>query len=396
MMDELKLNKLAYFLVFAVEAVLVAAFFLLFIEINYSYSTTSAFGKIDITNVYVNLDRTSPEQMDSFWENEDESIKKARELYDYATKGRTKYSYWEYEIGTLANGKQIFQATTDKYFFDLYSINVATGRNLYDAAERKNDITPVVIGADLTEKYQLGDVIEMNDPNTNAYTTENVKYEIVGILPKGTTYPAPYNIGVRHSLDDRMFRPLDADALNDFANLNMAISSLVIKTDNETDLRQIEQFSNDLNLLHMGFEKVSDNLATFVERGKENTQICILIILAFITLTVLAGGIAIYTVTRKKLPIYIARMQDEFSVKKLCLNVFSVLCVISAVLLLLSVLCVMLLGSLLSFSSYYDFSVNPLINVLSYTFAAVTLLAINAAIALIPYVKLRGVGLTSA
>ncbi|MDR1033221.1 MAG: hypothetical protein LBL41_00365 [Bifidobacteriaceae bacterium] len=390
MLNELRLNKKVYFSVFIVEAVLLALFSALFAEVSYTNSTLSAIEEIDDTNVYVNFDCTLSEQLDSLFENDTESIKRGKELYNYVAKGRTKYSYWDYPVGTLANGKPFFQATTDKYFFDLYGIKVAVGQNLYDVTETKSGSIPVVVGADLTEKYQLHDVFEMEDPNTG----KGVKYEVVGILPKGTTYPAVYNIGMKNSVDDKMFRPLDVEALNEIGNLVMSIASLVVFANNETDLRKIEQLSKDLNFLDMSFEKISDNTVIFLQEGKETMQIYALIIIALIILAVLIGGIAIYIAIKKKLNVYIVQITAGLSLKKLCLNIFFALFAVNVVLIILS-LAFSALSALLSdtsaFNSYY-FSSSTL-NVYYYAIISLVFLFIDAIISLIPYLKLRNADL---
>jgi hypothetical protein len=393
MLNELRLNKKVYFSVFVIEAILLAMFAALFTEINYTITTLSAFEEIDDTNVYVNLDRTPPERINDLVENEAESIKKARELYDYIAKDRTKYSYWDYEIGTLSNGKTYFQATTDKYFFDLYEIKVYWGQNLYDVSETKDGVVPVVIGADLMGEYQLNEVFEMEDPNTG----KNVKYEVVGILPSLTTYPSPYSIGMKYTVDDKIFRPLDAEALNEFGILDMSIGSLVVSTDNEADLRKIEQLSKDLNLFDMGFEKVSDNTAIFLQEGKETMQIYALIIIALIILAVLIGGIFIYSAMKKKINVYIMQMTAGLSLKKLCLNIFSALFAVNVVLLMLSVVISAFSAQLVDLSTintyYFD---NSVFSILSYAFILLLFLLIDAIITLIAYIRLRNANLLNA
>jgi hypothetical protein len=264
----------------------------------------------------VNKDKTPGEKIDKMWQNESVSVKKAKELYRYISKNYVKYSFFDYQINS-DDGKKLYDyVTTDKAFFDLYGLKVSVGQNFTTSTDSNGSITPVVIGSDLAQKYNLNEVFSLDNPNTGV----NEKYRVIGILQKGLSYPSPYNIGDTLSVDNKLFTILTNNDLNEFANLDMAISSLVIFANNNTDVQKIETLSSKLNLFNMHFEKITDNTDAFLAGTKRGMQIYLIICIALCLIMLAVGILSIYFSIKNRLNEYLVKFVTGLSIKKIILS----------------------------------------------------------------------------
>lgn len=193
-LDIIDLNKnKKHFLFITIEKIFIL--FLLYIMILDSakvYSGILRINRLDGTNIYANADSTSDQQISELF-NDPEAVQRANELYNYIDKNFINYSYWEYESPNTYNGNYVFQATTDKYFFELYNIDVFEGRNFCDGdfENGNNSLVPVIVGYGLKNKYKIGETYTEIDLNTG----KQWNFEVVGVLKRNQTYPSLFTMG---------------------------------------------------------------------------------------------------------------------------------------------------------------------------------------------------------
>ncbi|MDR3215777.1 MAG: ABC transporter permease, partial [Bacilli bacterium] len=171
---------------------------------------------IDQNNIYINHDMTSDEKIDQLFSNEKESIIKCKELYHFISNNFKKYSFYSYSTDLVVNDNEILLTSTDKYFFDIYSIKVENGRN-FNLSDYKNTntIIPVIIGYNVSNKYKLNDNFRIIDPNTNL----KKEFKVIGVLNKNSNYTNFDVIGQKNSLDDMIIKIIDEKDLNSLATL---------------------------------------------------------------------------------------------------------------------------------------------------------------------------------
>jgi len=194
----------------------------------------------------------------------------------------------------------IQQYCADRKLFDMLDIKCSSG-NVYDN-ENINSEVPMVVGYKLRNIYKLGENYEM----FNYSSDEVMTVKIVGLLEPGSTIPSLYNIGSSLNLDYAVFMPISNNLINNFANLDMAINSTVIFTDDETNLLNISKKSAELNLFSMQYNSIQSNIDGYLEYLNEKLQSRIMTI----------GIISVFSIGSMILNLFtlISRKRKEFSI----------------------------------------------------------------------------------
>lgn len=249
---------------------------------------------------YINRDATSNGKVDALIADQDNSIPKLKELYQYIINNSKfdKYSKWEYTTLKSINDNPIIQSTANKMFFDIYDIKVIEGR-MFNNSDFTNDlkVIPIVVGYDLKDVYKLGETYFEIDPATN----NKVTYEVIGVLEHNSSYPSLVDIGQELDLNYTFFQPLNMQILNDFGSIDMAISSTVVFTNNESDVTAIEQKSVELGLFSMNYRPIQERIDEFLGyfRKKMIYQISIAIMVLLFASTSMALNLT--TIITKKM-----------------------------------------------------------------------------------------------
>ncbi len=265
--------------------------------------------KLRDNKAYINRDTTSNGKIDALIADEKDSVPKLKELYSYIVNNdkTNKYSKFEYQTSEEIEGNTIVQATANKMFFDIYDIKVIEGRMFNESDFTNNlEITPIIVGYNLKERYKIGQTYLEKDLDTN----KEVTYKVVGILEYNSSYPSFVDIGKETELNYTFFKPLNLNLLNEFSSMDMAISSTVIFTNNEKEVRSIEEKSAELGLFSMEYRPIQQDINNYLKYFHK--KITYQIFIAFIVLFFAATSMALNLTTM------ISKNIKEFSIHMIC------------------------------------------------------------------------------
>ena len=237
--------------------------------------------RLDGEHMFVNLDSTSDDHV-SYLSDRDDSIPAMRNLLDDARSHEGTFSYWEYPDEDLENGSTHFAATTDLNFFETYGLRLKEGTLDHFSPDGAVSPQPIVVGARVADLHPLGSQWSSTDYDDGS----SVEYKTVAVLEANQSVPSLTDLGRGMSTDERYFKALDADALNDFPNLDMALGSLVIHSEDDRVPESIAQKSRDLGLFDMNFATVDELVDEYFEQARYSISLRAALLLGF-------GGVAL-------------------------------------------------------------------------------------------------------
>lgn len=249
------------------------------------------------SGAYINSDSTNDDQMQRLFESEEESTQKAQELYHYikqqeACKSFSCFSY----CAQLNSGLYVDQYYTETELFENFAIRFIEGEGNLEYREGSSDPIPLIVGYDLRKEYKLGQTYKEND----FVTGEPLKYKVVGILEQNSTIPSLYNIGETVSLDQAFIQPILERDLADLATLDMAISSTIIFTQDQTILDDFVLKSSELDLFELNYSTIEENIRDYAEKAMEEMKWLILIIAIMLAFTGLSLIVSLNNLFEKK------------------------------------------------------------------------------------------------
>ncbi|MCY6960463.1 ABC transporter permease [Clostridium brassicae] len=265
--------------------------------------------KLKDNKAYVNRDATSNGKIDSLIADERNSVPKLKELYSYIINNNitNTYSKFEYQTSEQIEGNTIVQATANKMFFDIYDIKAVEGRMFNESDFIGNSkIIPVVVGYNLKDRYKLGEIYLERDLDTN----KDINYKVIGIIEYNSSYPSLGDIGKETELNYTFFKPLNINLINNFSSMDMAISSTVVFTNNEKEVRAIEEKSVELGLFSMKYRPIQEDINKYLDYFHK--KITYQIFIAFIVLFFAATSMALNLTTM------ISKNIREFSIHMIC------------------------------------------------------------------------------
>lgn len=236
---------------------------------------------LDHQHVFVNLDSTSDAHVSDLADT-DTSLPAMKKLLEYARSRGNTCSYWEYADETFEDGSSSFAATTDRKFFDTYGLRVQEGTLDHFSPDEEISPEPVVVGARVADLHPLGSEWSSTDYDDGS----PVRYKTVAVLEANQSVPSLTDLGRGMSTDERYFKALDADALNDFPTLDMALGSLVIHSEDARFPDSIAQKSQDLGLFDMNFATVDELVDDYFEQARYSSSLRAALLLGF-------GGVAL-------------------------------------------------------------------------------------------------------
>ena len=258
--------------------------------------------RLDHEHMFVNLDSTSDDHLARL-PDQPGAVSAMKELLNHAISSENAFSYWEYEDETFDDGSFSFAATTTPEFFQTYGLRVKEGT--LDALGRRpaHDPEPVAVGSRVAELHPLGSRWSSTDFDHGM----PIEYETVAVLEPRQNVPSLTDIGRGTSVDDRYFRALDADALDTFPALDMAIGSLVVHSADAQFPQSISQMSQELGLFEMNFATVDELVDEYFDQARYASSLRAALLFGF-------GGVAtVLTVTdclataRRNAPSFSAR-----------------------------------------------------------------------------------------
>lgn len=207
---------------------------------------------------FVLRDSTSDSQIAKIFDNEERMFEKLEGIFDYLEANNVKYMLnWHYKDAS-PNGTTIYEYTVNQEFLDLNNIQVCEGRlfNDEDYTISGNQV-PVLVGKDLQEEYQLGQIFTYRDEDLG----EDCTAKVVGILDEHATR---LNIGFfeKESLNHAILKPFSKKMFlkgKNMASLDMALNRMVFFTNTKT-ADQIAKYIEKTKTFSMRPETVEDLL----------------------------------------------------------------------------------------------------------------------------------------
>ena len=249
------------------------------------------------SGAYINSDSTSDDQIQRLFETEEESTTKAQELYHYIKQQEAckSFSYFSYSA-QLNSGLYVDQYYTETELFENFAIRFIEGEGNLEYREGSSDPIPLIVGYDLRKEYKLGQTYKEND----FVTGEPLKYKVVGILEQNSTIPSLYNIGETVSLDRAFIQPILERDLADLATLDMAISSTIIFTQDQTILDDFVLKSSELDLFELNYSTIEESIRDYAEKAMDEMKWLILIIAIMLAFTGLSLIVSLNNLFEKK------------------------------------------------------------------------------------------------
>lgn len=265
--------------------------------------------KLKDNKAFVNRDATSNGKIDALIADEKNSIPKLKELYSYIVNNdkTSSYSKFEYETAEKIQGNTIIQSTANKRFFESYDIKVIEGTMFNESDFTSNsDIIPIVVGYNLKDRYKIGQTYLERDLDTN----KDITYKVIGILEYNSSYPSLVDIGKETDLNYTFFKPLNINLVNEFSSIDMAISSTVIFTKDQKDVRDIEEKSAELGLFSMEYKPIQEDIDTYVDYFHKKIAYQIFISLIVLFFAAISMALNLTTMISKNI--------KEFSIHMIC------------------------------------------------------------------------------
>ena len=215
-------------------------------------------------HAYINLDATSEGQVIYLNNHEEESIKKAKVLYQYisdVTKKNHIKTYTCMERFYELNHKTVQVFAVNSFFFESLKIDLEDGDFFRDG---ETDTLPMIIGNGLKTDFKFGRqyaIPDMNGEETESYVS--------GVMKKKSSIPSLHNIGSVESLDHAIIIPIQERFLNSFPNLDMAFNATVYFADNVSVLEQIKEKTNELHLFSPNYISIQDSIEEYASVLKE-------------------------------------------------------------------------------------------------------------------------------
>lgn len=283
--------------------------FLMYVMINDSTKVLLSVYRINQINnskIFVNQDKTKDKKIQSLYED-CKTIEKANKINNYINKNFMNFSFWEYETENKVGEIPIIQANTNPYFFELFNIKVIQGRNFNKDDEiNAKSIKPIIVGYNLKNKYKLKRIYTDVDLDTG----KKFSFQVIGVLPKNTTYPSLSVLGEKYFLDNTYLKLVDIKSLKDFANIDMALGSKIIFSESDKAIKKIELLSKDYKLFDMNFVKVETSVADYLSDFFSN-----LLLLLLVTLILLA---LLFFLSLNKLSMIIKNNKRNYLIQVCC------------------------------------------------------------------------------
>lgn len=262
--------------------------------------------QIDNSKIFVNQDRTEDEKIQNLYESP-KTIGNANKLNHYINKNFVNFSFWEYETSDKIGKTPIVQANTNPFFFELFNIKVIQGRNFNKKDEINIESTkPIIVGYNLKNKYKLKGIYSDIDLDTG----KKFSFQVIGILPKNTTYPSLSILGEQYSLDNTYLKLVDTKSLKDFANIDMALGSKILFSKSDKAVEKVEELSKSYKLFDMNFEKVGTNVSDYLSDFFHN-----LLFLLLITVVLL---VLLFFLSLNKISMIIKRNKQNYLIQICC------------------------------------------------------------------------------
>ena len=295
--------------------------------IAFSFSSISNLAefksKFDIfensNNVYMIWDNTDDNYFNELMNNDIENTEaKVYELYSYINNMENikTYSFIQDGINIDTNidlynvspmdiyddGENIFNTydliKVNENFINFYDLHCESG-NLFsksDYSQVKSE-TPVILGYNYKKHYEIGETI-------------NNEFIIVGFLEKDAFYLDPKSYGEVLTLNNSIIAPMIINTESHLLDIDYAIASTTIFTDDPKYLNDIKEKSDSLNVYDISFRSYSEQLNRITEDTLYQVTIMITIIFIILFFCIISF---ISTLLN-----FIETHKQEFSVHLLC------------------------------------------------------------------------------
>jgi hypothetical protein len=178
----------------------------------------------------------------------------------------------------------------------MLGLYVSDGNDYKTYNTKSNDITPIIIGYGMSSEYDIGQLCNFPDLNSG----QEKQYCVVGILPMNSSMPSLVDIGESVSLDYSYFQPIVEGSLDSLGSIDMAISSTVVFTEDESILRAIEEKSAQLDLFDMNYIHITDSIEEYIKLFKQTVEMKMFMCIVISLFSLISMIVSIMTMLSKK------------------------------------------------------------------------------------------------
>ncbi len=321
---------------------IVNIFFQIFNECYYFYKKSNLLPNSE--NIYLMYDNTSYSKIDSILNNNDFSNIKNLERYINNDLNLKTYILSEDTL-FLNNNKNYNKMIINDNSIDYYNLELDSG-SFFDETDYTsiNELTPVVIGKDLSKKFKLNQVF--SDYNGD-------KFIVKGILKNNSFVfnlkSSPNTI----NLNNTFLVPIQCKKYNSNVDFDKVLNGTSIETTNISSLSEIIKKSNELGLYDFHFKKLSNQIE--YTKKFQNERFNIYFILFILNTTFLF--VSIYSTIIQ----YINKYIKEFTIHIICGSTYRQICF--RIFLQLEIL--FLINNFIIFIIFKDLFISLLVTILS-------------------------------
>lgn len=165
-------------------------------------------------------------------------------------------------------------------------------------------------------------------------TGEKWSFKVIGILRRKESYPSLFIMGLNNALDYRYIRLIDKEALKSFANIDMALGSKVVFSDNVSKVKKIEQLSDEYNLFDMNYRTVSSNTSYYLKGFMTGLYIALGLLIVLIIILFILSGSKLSLIIKRNFTNYLIRIccgatvgdiHISFLIQMTCLDVIAII-----------------------------------------------------------------------
>ena len=245
------------FIVCVVFFILVCVFFHAAAESMESANNIKAFADLD---VYCTKDATDDDKLAELFGNSEDAVVRCKSFFAALDASDTKYyTEYGYEMPISNNGAAVSELNVSDGFFDALGVTAYEGRLFTkEEYESLSDELPVVIGYELRDKYEIGQVYPFD------VSSMETKFagRIVGVLKKNSSYCRLSAPMLSISMDNSYILPLGAARFSvsqEVADFDMALSHMVYFLHDDSEIEHLNSLIDQMDTFTLHINSVKDD-----------------------------------------------------------------------------------------------------------------------------------------
>lgn len=243
-------NKIIYYIFFSIQLFIAIFVMLRSMELINRISINFKTAEAIEGNAYYLVDETDNMQIKNMIKDK-KTLDRLNELYQFIIdSGVEHYIVCSYITFEKVGDVNINQCFADKKFFEKYLFSVEEGRYFLEEDFSSKEVVPVIIGAELESKYEVGKEYIIAD----SVTGEDKAVIVIGRLIPNQCYLNIASMENCFNLDYTIIIPIDDNEIvkrNDFSMYDMVINKMIFFTENPEEVNKICQKSQELDLFKL-------------------------------------------------------------------------------------------------------------------------------------------------